>query len=107
MSLISLRAHRIALLLALVTAIVLVVTACVSRSPGEAELGTIWQAWSELQAAGDAPLSVQTAAAGAILDRFLHHAEIIKLEGRSYRMHERKELRKGIHELMNLTEETK
>ncbi len=48
-----------------------------------------------------------TAAAGAILDRFLHHAEILNLEGRSYRMHERKELRKGIHELMNLTEETK
>jgi DNA replication protein DnaC len=47
-----------------------------------------------------------TAAAGAILDRFLHHAEIIKLEGRSYRMHDRKELRKGT-EAINLTEETK
>jgi len=47
-----------------------------------------------------------TAAAGAILDRFLHHAEIIKLEGRSYRMHDRKESRKGM-ELTNLTEETK
>jgi DNA replication protein DnaC len=47
-----------------------------------------------------------TAAAGAILDRFLHHAEIIKLEGRSYGMHDRKELRKGL-ELTNLTEETK
>jgi DNA replication protein DnaC len=47
-----------------------------------------------------------TAAAGAILDRFLHHAEIIKLEGKSYRMHDRKELRKGI-ETTNLTEETK
>ncbi|MDP3062535.1 MAG: S41 family peptidase [Chloroflexota bacterium] len=58
--------YRLTLLLALVTAIVLVVTACVSRSSGEAELGSIWQAWSELQAAGDAPLSVQTAAAGAI-----------------------------------------
>ena len=46
-----------------------------------------------------------TAAAGAILDRFLHHAEIIKLEGKSYRMHDRKELRKGI-EATNLTEET-
>ena len=48
-----------------------------------------------------------TAAAGAILDRFLHHAEIIKLEGRSYRMHDRKEQRKGIQELTNLTGETK
>ena len=47
------------------------------------------------------------AAAGAILDRFLHHAEIIKLEGRSYRMHDRKELRKGIMEHTTLTEETK
>jgi DNA replication protein DnaC len=34
-----------------------------------------------------------TAAAGAILDRFLHHAEVIRLQGRSYRMHHRKELR--------------
>lgn len=33
-----------------------------------------------------------TAAAGAILDRFLHHAEVIRLQGRSYRMHHRKEL---------------
>ena len=46
------------------------------------------------------------AAAGAILDRFLHHAEIIKLEGRSYRMYDRKELRK-LAEVTNLTEETK
>jgi DNA replication protein DnaC len=46
------------------------------------------------------------AAAGAILDRFLHHAEIIKLEGKSYRMHDRKELRK-LAEATNLTEETK
>jgi DNA replication protein DnaC len=46
------------------------------------------------------------AAAGAILDRFLHHAEIIKLEGRSYRMHDRKELRK-LAETANLTEEIK
>ena len=30
-----------------------------------------------------------TAAAGAMLDRFLHHAEIIQLKGRSYRMHDR------------------
>jgi DNA replication protein DnaC len=47
-----------------------------------------------------------TAAAGAILDRFLHHAEIIKLEGRSYRMHDRKESRKGTGNA-NLTGETK
>lgn len=47
-----------------------------------------------------------TAAAGAILDRFLHHAEIIKLEGRSYRMHDRKEMRKETG-ISNLTEETK
>ena len=33
------------------------------------------------------------AAAGAILDRFLHHAEVIRLQGRSYRMHNRRELR--------------
>lgn len=46
------------------------------------------------------------AAAGAILDRFLHHAEIIKLDGRSYRMHDRKELRRSI-ETTNLTGETK
>jgi DNA replication protein DnaC len=30
-----------------------------------------------------------TAAAGAILDRFLHHAELVQLGGRSYRMHQR------------------
>jgi DNA replication protein DnaC len=34
-----------------------------------------------------------TAAAGAILDRFLHHAEVIRLQGKSYRMHNRRELR--------------
>jgi DNA replication protein DnaC len=32
-----------------------------------------------------------TAAAGAIRDRFLHHAEVVKLVGRSYRMHERQQ----------------
>jgi DNA replication protein DnaC len=47
-----------------------------------------------------------TAAAGAILDRFLHHATIIKLEGRSYRMHDRKESLKATGQ-SNLTEETK
>jgi DNA replication protein DnaC len=31
------------------------------------------------------------AAASVILDRFLHHAEIIKLDGKSYRMHDRRE----------------
>ena len=31
------------------------------------------------------------AAAGAILDRFLHHAEIIRLNGRSYRMFDRQQ----------------
>jgi DNA replication protein DnaC len=35
-----------------------------------------------------------TAAAEAILDRFLHHAEVIRLQGRSYRMHHRRELRR-------------
>ncbi len=34
------------------------------------------------------------AAAGAILDRFLHHAEVISITGPSYRLHERK--RKGL-----------
>lgn len=35
------------------------------------------------------------AAAGAILDRFLHHAELIKLQGKSYRMHDRQQRRRG------------
>jgi DNA replication protein DnaC len=47
-----------------------------------------------------------TAAAGAILDRFLHHAEVIKLEGRSYRMHDRRELHRAIAERPTLTAET-
>ena len=34
------------------------------------------------------------AAAGALLDRFLHHAEVISITGPSYRLHERK--RKGL-----------
>jgi DNA replication protein DnaC len=46
-----------------------------------------------------------TAAAGAILDRFLHHAEMIKLEGKSYRMYDRKELRKGNQQSTILTQE--
>jgi DNA replication protein DnaC len=32
-----------------------------------------------------------TAAAGAMLDRFLHHAEIVPLKGKSYRMHDRQQ----------------
>jgi DNA replication protein DnaC len=47
-----------------------------------------------------------TASAGAILDRFLHHAEVIRLQGRSYRMYNRRELRsKQVEE--TLTEQTK
>lgn len=34
-----------------------------------------------------------TATAGAILDRFLHHAEVVQLQGRSHRMQNRRELR--------------
>ena len=30
-----------------------------------------------------------TAATGALLDRFLHHADIIRLQGRSWRVHDR------------------
>ena len=33
------------------------------------------------------------AAAGAILDRFLHHAEVIRMQGKSFRMHERQQRR--------------
>ena len=33
-----------------------------------------------------------TVTAGAILDRFLHHAEVVRLQGRSYRMQNRREL---------------
>jgi DNA replication protein DnaC len=36
-----------------------------------------------------------TAAARAILDRFLHHAGIVRRHGTSCRMHDRKELPKG------------
>ena len=32
-----------------------------------------------------------TAAVGAMLDRFLHHAEVVRLLGRSYRMHQRQQ----------------
>jgi DNA replication protein DnaC len=46
-----------------------------------------------------------TAVAGAILDRFLHHTEIIRL-GRSYRMYERHQRGKS-QPLQALTEETR
>jgi DNA replication protein DnaC len=35
----------------------------------------------------------ETAAAGAILDRSLRHAEVIRLQGKSYRMRNRRKLR--------------
>lgn len=44
------------------------------------------------------------AVAGVILDRFLHHAEIIKLDGKSYRMHDRREQLKKTYNDSNLTE---
>lgn len=34
-----------------------------------------------------------TAAVGAMLDRFLHHAEIVQLNGKSHRMHDRRQHR--------------
>lgn len=40
-----------------------------------------------------------TAAAGAILDRFLHHAEVITINGPSYRLHERKQRRIALEDL--------
>jgi len=43
-------------------------------------------------------------AAGVILDRFLHHAEIIKLDGKSYRMHDRREQLKQVSINPTLTE---
>ena len=43
-------------------------------------------------------------AAGVILDRFLHHAEIIKLDGKSYRMHDRREQLKQANINPTLTE---
>jgi DNA replication protein DnaC len=36
-----------------------------------------------------------TAAAGALLDRFLHHAEVLRLQGRSWRMHDRQQRRRA------------
>ena len=43
-----------------------------------------------------------TAAAGAMLDRFLHHAEIVQLKGRSYRMHDRQRRRSQGDELTTM-----
>jgi len=40
-----------------------------------------------------------TAAAGAMLDRFLHHAEIVQLKGKSYRMHDRQRSRRSARDL--------
>jgi DNA replication protein DnaC len=34
-----------------------------------------------------------TAAAGAMLDRFLHHADVVQLQGKSYRLHDRQRRR--------------
>ena len=47
-----------------------------------------------------------TATAGAILDRFLHHAEVVRLQGRSYRMHNRAGLRTR-HPEVTLTSPTR
>lgn len=44
------------------------------------------------------------AAAGAILDRFLHHAEVIKLDGKSHRMYDRRELHRPTKDNSDLTE---
>jgi DNA replication protein DnaC len=44
------------------------------------------------------------AAAGAILDRFLHHAEVVKTDGKSYRMHDRRGLRRLNKDNPDLTE---
>ena len=38
-----------------------------------------------------------TAAVGAMLDRFLHHAEVVRLVGRSHRMHQRQQ-RQAAHD---------
>jgi DNA replication protein DnaC len=46
------------------------------------------------------------AAAGAILDRFLHHAEVIRLQGRSFRMQNRRQLRTKGQDATTLTKET-
>jgi DNA replication protein DnaC len=48
-----------------------------------------------------------TAAAGAILDRFLHHADVIRLQGRNYRMYNRRELLSKQQPEETLTGQTK
>ncbi|MDP2934898.1 MAG: ATP-binding protein [Dehalococcoidia bacterium] len=47
------------------------------------------------------------AAAGAILDRFLHHAKVVRLQGRSYRMQHRRETELRDQDAKPLTGETK
>lgn len=47
------------------------------------------------------------AAAGAILDRFLHHAQVIRLQGRSYRMQHRREAESGDQDTKPLTRKTR
>lgn len=44
-----------------------------------------------------------TAAAGAMLDRFLHHAEIVLLKGKSYRMYDRQQQRRRSPDLTATT----
>ena len=46
-------------------------------------------------------------AAGVIMDRFLHHAEIIKLDGKSYRMLDRREQLKQANNNPTLTQKGK
>lgn len=46
-----------------------------------------------------------TATAGAILDRFLHHAEVVRLQGRSYRMQNRRELQTKSQEALTQSDQ--
>ena len=41
-------------------------------------------------------------AAGVLLDRFLHHAEIVQLTGRSYRIHDRQQRRAAGTDFANI-----
>ena len=41
-------------------------------------------------------------AAGVLLDRFLHHAEIVQLTGRSYRIHDRQQRRANGNDSANI-----
>jgi len=63
------------------------VPAAERRAFGSQDMGVVSQSIQQ----GSGELG-DTAAAGAILDRFLHHAEVIRLQGRSYRMYNRREL---------------